>query len=120
MEVAMPKQQQILVRLPDDLASRFAHVVAPRQRSRFLVDLLRRELDRESAELAQAAVRLNEIEAKIPALGADAAEWVNATLIDEGDADFDADVFMRQFKEAEPLRRGKGEQLPARSAKTYA
>jgi predicted transcriptional regulator len=35
MELAMPKQQQILVRLPDDLASRLAHVVAPRQRSRF-------------------------------------------------------------------------------------
>jgi hypothetical protein len=73
----------------------------------FLVDLLRRELDRESAELAQAAMRLNEIEAKIPALEA-AAEWVNAALTDEIDADFDADVFMRQFMEAELLRPGKG------------
>jgi hypothetical protein len=110
MEAIMSKPQQILVRLPDDLASRFAHVVAPRQRSRFLIDLLRRELDRESAELTQAAMRLNEIEAKTPALASDAAEWVNATLADDGDADFDADVFLRQFKAAEALRHDKDTQ----------
>jgi hypothetical protein len=116
MEDVMSKQQQILVRLPNDLASRFAHVVAPRQRSRFLIDLLRRELDRESAELAQAAMRLNEIEAKSPALAAETYEWASATLVDDGDADFDADVFLLQFKEAEALRHGTDAQLAALAA----
>lgn len=67
----MSKQQQILVRLPDDLA--------------------------------QAAMRLNEVEAKSPVLEAEAFEWVNATLAD-ADADFDADVFLRQFEETETLQ----------------
>lgn len=99
--------QQVLVRLPDDLAGRFAQVVAPRHRGRFLIELLRRELDRESAELAQAAMRLNEIEAKVPALAAEVGEWVDAALAVDADDGFDADVFERQFVAAQALRGGK-------------
>ncbi len=97
----MYKQQQVLVRLPDDLANRFAQVVAPRQRSRFLVELLRRELDRESSELTQAAKRLTELEAQDPQLLTEDGEWLNAPLAADADEGFDAEVFERQYREAQ-------------------
>ena len=97
----MYKQQQVLVRLPDDLASRFAQVVAPRLRSRFLVELLRRELDRESSELTQAAIRLTELEAQDPQLLTEDGEWHNASLAADADEGFDAEVFERQYSEAQ-------------------
>jgi hypothetical protein len=97
-------KQQVLVHLPEDLATRFAHLVAPRQRSRFLVDLLRRELDRESTELVQAALRMNELEASYPPLATETREWANSNLVDDDDAGFDAEIFERQFNEAKTLR----------------
>lgn len=112
-EFAMSKQRQVLVRLPEDLATRFAHLIAPRQRSRFLVDLLRRELDRESTELVQAALRLNELEASYPPLATETSEWVNSNLVDDDDAVFDAKIFERQFNEAKTLRERAIQQLEA-------
>ncbi len=110
----MSKQQQVLVRLPEDLAARFANLVAPSQRSRFLVDLLRRELDRDSTELVQAALKLNEIEASQPLLATEAHEWVNSSLVDDDDdAGFDAEVFERQFNEAKILREREPQQKQA-------
>lgn len=112
----MPRQQQVLVRLPDDLAIRFARVVAPRQRGRFLIDLLRRELDRESNELAEAAKRLTELEAKDPTLVAEEAAWLGTSLEADVDDGFDAKEFERQYREAKALQ----EQKPgaARAART--
>lgn len=95
------KPQQLLLRLPDDLAQRFAQLVPSRQRSRYLLDLLRADLDRESQALAQAAMTLNELEAGHPALAAEAAQWTAARLTTNDDAGFDADAFEREFAAAQ-------------------
>ena len=91
------KPQQLLLRLPDDLAQRFAQVVPSRQRSRFLLDLLRSELDRESLALAQAAKTLTELESGHPLLTAETAQWVESPLTTDDDADFNAEAFEREF-----------------------
>jgi predicted transcriptional regulator len=96
------KPQQLLLRLPDDLAQRFAQVVPSRQRSRFLLDLLRNELDRESLALAQAAKTLTEQEAGQPQVAAETAQWVNAALTaTDDDADFNTETFEREFAQAQ-------------------
>ena len=95
------KPQQLLLRLPDDLAQRFAQVVPSRQRSRFLLNLLRNELDRESLALAQAAKTLTELEADRPALTAETAQWVAASLAVDDDPDFNAEAFEREFAKAQ-------------------
>lgn len=95
------KPQQLLLRLPDDLAQRFAQVVPSRQRSRFLLDLLRSELDRESLALAQAAKTLTERESGQPSLATETAQWVEASLTSDGDADFNAEAFEREFAKAQ-------------------
>lgn len=95
------KPQQLLLRLPDDLAQRFSQVVPSRQRSRYLLDLLRAELDRESLALAQAAKTLTELEMGHPALAADTAQWADASLTSDDDADFNAQEFEREFAKAQ-------------------
>ena len=95
------KPQQLLLRMPDDVAQRFAQVVPSRQRSRFLLDLLRKELDRESMALAQAARMLTELEAGRPALMAETAQWVAASLVGDDDPDFNAEAFEREFATAQ-------------------
>lgn len=95
------KPQQLLLRLPDDLAQRFAQLVPSRQRNRFLLNLLRTELDRESLALEQAAKTLTELESKQPALAAETAQWVEAPLTTDDDADFDAEAFEREFAQAQ-------------------
>lgn len=59
----MKSIQQITLRLPEDLARRLAACTPPRKRNQFLVDLVRREFDRESRELEEAAQRLSALEA---------------------------------------------------------
>lgn len=95
---------QVLLRLPDDLAARLSHVVASRQRNHYLVELLRRELGRESGDLEQAARRLNEIEAKSAALRRESSRWVKAPLDPAVDDGFDAVTFERQFAIARKTR----------------
>lgn len=95
------KPQQLLLRLPDDLAQRFAQLVPSRQRSRFLLNLLRTELDRESQALAEAAKTLTVQEAEQSGLAAESAQWVEAPLTTEDDADFDAQTFEREFAQAQ-------------------
>lgn len=92
--------KQVLVRLPDDLAERFASTVPSRKRSRFLVDLLRRELERECNELQQAARLLTEYESRDPRMSAESDEWLLASLVRETD-NFDPDEFESQFREAQ-------------------
>lgn len=59
----MKSIQQITLRLPEDLAIRLAASTPSRKRNQFVVDLVRRELDRESRELEEAALRLSSLEA---------------------------------------------------------
>ena len=100
--------KQVLVRLPDDLAERFASSVPSRKRSRFLLDLLRRELDRESRELSQAAKTLTEYESKDPKLGAETDDWLEASLVQQDD-NFDPNEFERQFHAAQSEQKsGRG------------
>jgi hypothetical protein len=98
--ISIAKSQQLLLRLPNDLACRFAQVVSQRQRSRFLIDLLRRELDRESNELVDAALRLNAAEQGDKNLAAEDDEWLDTALVTAGDDGFDAAVFEQQYKVA--------------------
>jgi hypothetical protein len=88
---------QVLVRLPEDMATRFVQVVKPGQRNSYFLELLRRDLDRESDELAQAAQALTKLEAKDGALRIEDAAWLNASLL-ASDDDFDAKEFERQYQ----------------------
>lgn len=96
-----PKPQQLLLRLPDDLAQRFAQLVPSRQRSRFLLNLLRTELDRESQALAEAAKTLTAQESGQTEVAAESAQWVEAPLTSDDDADFDTETFEREFAQAQ-------------------
>jgi hypothetical protein len=58
----MKPSQQITLRLPLDLAQRLAAHTPSRKRNQFFVDLVRGELDRESRELEEAAMRLSALE----------------------------------------------------------
>ena len=88
---------QVLVRLPEDVASRFVQLVKPGQRNNYFLDLLRRDLDRESDALVQAAQELTALESKNAALKKEDASWLNASLINSDD-DFDAAEFERQYQ----------------------
>ncbi len=90
---------QVLVRLPEDMATRFVQVVKPGQRNSYFLELLRRDLDRESDELAQAAQALTKLEAKDGALRIEDAAWLKASLL-ASDDDFDAKEFERQYQVA--------------------
>jgi hypothetical protein len=95
---------RLLLRLPDDVASELARVVPTRQRNRFMVELLRRELGSPSKELVEACEYLNKIEAKNPHLVMEAQEWLAAELtesVDNWDTDFDQEKFLTQFTAAQ-------------------
>lgn len=89
--------QQLLLRLPSELALRFAQVVPSRQRSRFLLDLLRTELDRESQSLANVAKKLSASESGQPEVLAESAQWIDASLTAQDNLKFDAAEFEREF-----------------------
>lgn len=92
--------KQVLLRLPDDVAAKLARAVPPRQRNQFLVDLVRRELEKEDAELVAACEAMNAIEAAHPELLAETQEWLEADLtgsVDDWDPDFDQESFEREF-----------------------
>ena len=96
--------KQVLLRLPEDLAAMLARAVAPRQRNRFLVDLLRQELEKEDAELVAACEAMNAIEAAHPELLTETQEWLDADLsgsTDDWDPEFDHEVFEREFAAAQ-------------------
>lgn len=89
--------QQLLLRLPSELALRFAQVVPSRQRSRFLLDLLRTELDRESQSLANVAKKLTATETDQNDIVAESDQWIGASLTAQDDLQFDAAKFEREF-----------------------
>ena len=82
----MKSIQQITLRLPQDLAIRLAACTPSRKRNQFVVDLVRRELDRESRELEEAALRLSSLEATH---GSEDTDWLafedDAAIADEFD-----------------------------------
>ena len=86
---------QMTLRLPEDLARRLAACTPSRKRNQFLVDLLRRELDRESRELEEAAMRLTSLEAVHRAENPD---WL-ALEEDETDwGEFDEQRFVNELR----------------------
>jgi hypothetical protein len=101
LNMASTSQQQVLVRVPDELAERWAQVVAPRQRSGYLIALLRRELDKESNDLILAAKRLNELESQDSIITKDSEEWNSADLAHYVDDGFDELTFTRDFQQAQ-------------------
>ena len=58
--------------------------------------------------MAQAADRMNELEAQYPELARETEEWVNAELtesVDAWDPHFDRETFERELAEAQAARR---------------
>lgn len=107
-ETAYPPPRQVLLRLPEDVAARLARAVPPRQRNRFLVDLVRRELSKEDDALAAACEAMNQLEARTPGLQAETAEWLDAPLAAQEDAldeGFDAHAFARAATKAQAARK---------------
>lgn len=99
--------QQITLRLPEDLARRLAASTPSRKRNQFVVDLVRRELDRESRELEEAAKHLTLLE---QTHNADDAQWLAMEEVEEvGWGEFDEERFMKELnakanKPTKPLR----------------
>lgn len=73
---------QLLVRLPDDLVRRFKRFIAPRQRSKFVENLLEQALPTTGLDdddpLYQAALAVEEDEQ----LAAEMADWEASTIGD--------------------------------------
>jgi hypothetical protein len=89
----MKSIQKMTLRLPEDLARRLAASVPLGQRNQFVVDLVRRELDRESWELEEAAIRLSLLE---KTLGLEDVAWL--TLDDEQSLGaFDEKRFLKEL-----------------------
>jgi hypothetical protein len=94
-----PPPKQVLLRLPDDVASKLARAVPSRRRNQFLVDLVRRELDKEDQALVAACEAMNALEAANPALLQETHQWMEADLVgavDDWDEGFDAETFSRE------------------------
>ena len=116
MQIQTNPPKQVLLRLPDDVAAQLARAVPPRQRNRYIVDLLAKSFaDKHEAEsrlLTEAAERMNALEAQYPALARETAEWVNAELtesVDVWDPDFDREAFERDLGEAQAAKRAAKE-----------
>ena len=100
LNIQTPPPKQVLLRLPEDVAAKLVRAVPPRRRNQYLVDLVRRELDKEDAELVAACEYMNQIEAFNPELVRETQEWVTADLagsVDEWDPDFDRAKFEHEF-----------------------
>jgi hypothetical protein len=108
--------QQILIRLPYNLACQLAKSVPPRGRNQYVVDVLTRELEStkaaKEAQLIAACEAMNAYEAANPAFVAEGKEWLDAVLTeDHDDDDFDPVEFERGWNEAKALREASG--MPA-------
>jgi len=99
LNLQTPPPRQVLLRLPADVAQNLARRVPPRQRNKFLVDLVRQELDKEDAQLVAACEAMNALEAHNPEFACEGMEWANVALtgsVDDWDPDFDAETFSRE------------------------
>ena len=107
-----PPPKQVLLRLPDDVAAKLARAVPPRKRNQFLIDLVRRELEKEDHALIEACEALNRMEAGNPELRAEATGWLEAGLtasVTASDPDFDAETFSREAAEAQAVSARKAQ-----------
>ena len=75
----MPSQQ-ILIRLPEDVAARFKAAVPARQRNKFVADLLATEIGRQE-ELTRIAIAVSDEERCNPELAQEMRDW-DATIGD--------------------------------------
>ena len=62
---------KVLVSIPDDLYSRMRATIPPRQRSKVIAEILKKEVERRERELYQAALAVEQDEK----LNAEMAEW---------------------------------------------
>ncbi len=92
--------QRITLRLPQDLAQRLAAHTPSRKRNQFFVDLVRGELDRESRELEEAAMRLYALE---EGHITEDAQWLN-TDDDAAWGEFDEKRFLAELR----VKSGRG------------
>ena len=93
---------QMTLRLPADLAQLLAARTPARKRNQFVVELVRRELLRESRELEAAAIRLSQLEA-----GATEEETAWLTMDDaQAWGEFDEQKFLQELHEPTPPRGG--------------
>lgn len=111
MQTQTNPPKQVLLRLPDDLAAQLARTIPPRQRNRYIVDLLTKNFaaqrEAEGRMLAEAAERMNALEAQHPELARETQEWVSAELtesVDVWDPDFDREAFEHDFAEAQAAK----------------
>lgn len=109
LNIHNPPAKQVLVRLSGELAAKLARRVPQRQRNRYIVELLERDLkereDDERRQLIEAAERMNRLEAEDPEFAREGAEWANAVLTsDTEDDDFDRELFEREFAAAQASR----------------
>jgi hypothetical protein len=73
--------QQILIRLPEDVAARFRAAVPARQRNKFVADLVAKAILRQEDELSKIAVAVSDEERRNPALAQEMRDW-EATIGD--------------------------------------
>jgi hypothetical protein len=109
--------QQILIRLPYDLACQLAKSVPSRGRNQYVVDVLKRELESEKAEkeaqLIAACEAMNAYEAVDQAFAQEGMDWANAVLTDDEDDDFDRELFLRELAIAQATRRKTSNEVAA-------
>lgn len=72
---------QILIRLPEEIASRFKAVIPARQRNKFVAELVQTALVAHEAELGKIAEKVTRDELANPELIAEDRDW-NTTLRD--------------------------------------
>mgnify|MGYP003330938009 CR=1 FL=1 len=90
----MKSIQQISLRVPTDLVERLAARTPSRKRNQFVVDLIRRELEREGRELEAAAQRLSALETLDPA---EESAWL--AMEEEGAwGEFDEKRFLAELR----------------------
>ena len=73
--------QQILIRLPEDIAARLKAVVPPRKRNKFVADLVTNAIVHHEEKLGRIAAAVTEEERKSPKLRQETREW-EATIAD--------------------------------------
>ena len=73
--------QQILIRLPEDIAARFKEAVPARQRNKFIANLVAGAVASQEDELARIAAAVTEDERSNPELVQEMRDW-EATLGD--------------------------------------
>ncbi|MDP2240468.1 MAG: hypothetical protein Q8K18_09960 [Burkholderiales bacterium] len=73
--------QQILIRLPEDVAARFKAAVPARQRNKFIADLVAKAVARQEDELTRIAAAVTDEELRNPELAQEMRDW-EATIGD--------------------------------------